>query len=105
MEKQDLPKSVIAKAEEIYAKAKKEHHVPQMMKAYLTMMTWRGNISPDSIPVDMKGLEEWALQTDTEVQDRAVLYSILGELCIRKDFEKANRYLQLSLKDSWKLLD
>ena len=105
MEKQDLPKSVIAKAEEIYAKAKKEHHVPQMMKAYLTMMTWRGNISPDSIPVDMKGLEEWVSQKDTEVQDRAVLYSILGELCIRKDFEKANRYLQLSLKDSLKLLD
>ena len=53
MEKQDLPKSVIAKAGEIYVKAKKERNVPQMMKAYLTMMRWRGNISPDSIPVDV----------------------------------------------------
>ena len=104
MEKQDLPKSVIAKAGEIYVKAKKERNVPQMMKAYLTMMRWRGNISPDSIPVDVKGLEEWVSQKDTEVQDKAVLYSILGGLCIRDDFEKGNRYLQLSLKDSLKLV-
>ena len=38
MEKNDLPKSVLAKAEIIFAKAKTEHNVPQMMKAYLTMM-------------------------------------------------------------------
>jgi len=104
MEQKDLPKSVIAEAEKIYAKAKKERNVPQMMKAYLTMMAWRGNISPDSISVDIKGLEEWASQKDTEVQDKAVLYSILGGICIRDDFEKGNHYLHLSLKDSLTLV-
>ena len=96
---------MIAEAEKIYAKAKQERNVPQMMKAYLTMMTYRGNITPDSIPVDIKGLEEWAEASSTQVQDRAVLYSILGDICIRNDFEKGNRYLHLSLKDSLKLVD
>ena len=54
MEKKDLPKSVIAEAQRIYDKAKKERNVPQMMKAYLTMMNYRGQISPDSISVDIK---------------------------------------------------
>ena len=105
MEQKDMPKSVIAEAEKIYEKAKQERNVPQMMKAYLTMMTYRGNITPDSIPVDIKGLEEWAEASSTQVQDRAVLYSILGGICIRDDFEKGNRYLHLSLKDSLKLVD
>lgn len=100
MEKKDLPKSVIAEAEKIYAKAKSERNVPQMLKAYLTMMVNRGDISPDSISMDIIGLEEWASQKETEAQDKAVLYSILGEYCISDDFEKGNRYLHLSLKDS-----
>ena len=59
MKQKDLPKSVIAEAQRIYDKAKKERNVPQMMKAYLTMMDSRGSITPDSIQVDVKGLEEW----------------------------------------------
>ena len=105
MEQKDLPKSVIAEAQRIYDKAKKERNVPQMMKAYLTMMNSRGSITPDSIPVDIEGLEEWAEASSTQVQDKAVLYSILGGICIRDDFEKGNRYLHLSLKDSLKLVD
>lgn len=105
MEQKDMPKSVITEAEKIYAKAKAERNVPQMMKAYLTMMACRGNITPDSIAVDIKGLEEWAEASSTQVQDKAVLYSILGGICIRDDFEKGNRYLHLSLKDSLKLVD
>ena len=105
MEQKDMPKSVIAEAEKIYAKAKQERNVPQMMKAYLTMMTYRGSITPDSIAVDVKGLEEWAEASSTQVQDKAVLYSILGGICIHDDFEKGNRYLHLSLKDSLKLVD
>ena len=58
MEQKDMPKSVIAEAEKIYEKAKQERNVPQMMKAYLTMMDSRGSITPDSIQVDVKGLEE-----------------------------------------------
>ena len=103
MEKKDLPKSVIVEAQEIYQKAKNERNVPQMMKAYLTMMVYRESISPDSLAVDVKGLEEWAASSLTEVQDRAVLYSILGEEM--DDSEKRNEYLHLSLKDSMKLVD
>ena len=103
-EQKDLPKSVIAKAEEIYAKAKTERNVPQMMKAYLTMMEWRESISPDSMMMDVKGLEEWASSAQTEVQDKAVLNSILAGIFIRGDFEKGNQYLNLSLKDSLKLV-
>ena len=73
MEQKDLPKSVISEAQRIYDKAKSECNVPQMMKAYLTMMTCRGSIAPDSIPVDVKGLEEWAEASSTQVQDKAVL--------------------------------
>ena len=103
-QQKDLPKSVIAEAGTIYAKAKAERNVPQMMKAYLTMMTYRGHISPDSIAVDIRGLEEWASNPETEVQDKAVLYSILGGIRISDDFVEGNRYLNLSLKDSLKLV-
>ena len=103
MEQKDLPKSVIAEAQAIYQKAKAEQNVPQMMKAYLTMMVYRKSISPDSLAVDVKGLEEWAASPQTEVQDRAVLYSILGEEV--DDFDMSNEYLRLSLKDSLKLVD
>ena len=104
-EQKDLPKSVIAKAKEIFTKAKAERNVPQMMKAYLTMMDARGNISPDSMTLDVQGLEEWASSAQTEVQDKAVLNSILGGVCMSEDFTKANQYLNLSLKDSLKLVD
>ena len=77
--------------------------MPQMMKAYLTMMVYRKSISPDSLAVDVKGLEEWAASPQTEVQDRAVLYSILGGEV--DDFDMSNEYLRLSLKDSLKLVD
>ena len=103
MEQKDLPKSVIVEAQSIYLKAKAEHNVPQMMKAYLTMMVYRKSISPDSLAVDVKGLEEWATSPQTEVQDRAVLYSILGGEV--DDFDMSNEYLHLSLKDSLKLVD
>ena len=46
-EKKDLPKSVIAEAQKIFEKAKAEKNAPQMMKAYLTMMTYRGEIAPE----------------------------------------------------------
>lgn len=105
MEQKDLPKSVIAEAQEIYQKAKNERDVPQMMKAYLTIMAYRESISPDSLVVDVKGLEEWADSPQTEVPDRAVLYSVLGEITIKDDFEKGNGYLHLSLKDSMNLVD
>lgn len=101
----DMPKSAEAEAKKIYDKAKAEQNVPQLMKAYLAMMTYRGRISPDSIPVDVKALEEWVNRNDVEVHDKAVLYSILGGIHISEDFEKGDRFLKLSLKDSLSLVN
>ena len=75
LEKKDLPKSVIAGSQTIFEKAKAEKNAPQMMKAYLTMMAYRGEISPDSIEPDIKGLELWADNPLMSVPDRAVLHS------------------------------
>ena len=105
MEQKDLPASVIAEAQRIYNKAKEERNVPQMMKAYLSMMTWRGNISPDSLAVDIQGLEAWSQEPGLALQDKAVLNSILGGVFIREDFEKGDQYLKLSLKDSLMLVN
>ncbi len=100
LEKKDLPLSVIETANSIYVKAEKEKNVPQMMKAFLTMTAYRGAVSPDSLQVDMRKLEEWASSSGTSTQDRAVLYSLLGGVVIKNDFAKGDSFLKLSLKDS-----
>lgn len=103
LEQKDLPQSVISEAMKIYDKAKAEQNVPQMMKAYLTAMQYRSLLTPDSLKVDMKGLEQWASQTGS-VEDKAILYSILGEMTMTDNIKKGFDYLQLSLKDKDKLL-
>lgn len=103
LEQKDLPKSVISEAMKIYDKAKAEQNVPQMMKAYLTAMQYRSLLTPDSLHIDLKGLEQWAAQS-TRAEDKAVLYSILGEMTMSDSIKKGFNYLQLSLKDKDKLL-
>lgn len=98
LQKKDLPQSVVSASMKIYDKAKAERDVPQMMKAYLTAMQYRTLVTPDSLETDMKGLENWAKQTE-KAEDRAVLYSILGELTISKDVKQGFNFLQSSLKD------
>jgi len=103
--KKDLPKSAIVETRKIFKKAEAEKNVPQMMKAYLTMMAYRGEIAPDSIEVDRNYLKEWAEDKATSVADKAVLHSILAGLYIEQDFEKGNAYLHASLKDSLTLFE
>lgn len=98
LQKKDLPQSVVSASMKIYDKAKAERDVPQMMKAYLTAMQYRTLVTPDSLETDMKELENWAKQTE-KAEDRAVLYSILGELTISKDVKQGFNFLQSSLKD------
>lgn len=74
-----------------------------MMKAYLTAMQYRSLLTPDSLKVDMNGLEQWASQTGS-VEDKAILYSILGEMTMLADVKKGFGYLQASLKDKDRLL-
>ena len=96
-------RSVISEAMKIYDKAKAEQNVPQMMKAYLTAMQYRSLLTPDSLKVDMNGLEQWASQTGS-MEDKAILYSILGEMTMPADVKKGLGYLQASLKDKDRLL-
>ena len=103
LERKDLPKSVISEAMKIYDKAKAEQNVPQMMKAYLTAMQYRSLLTPVSLKVDMNGLEQWASQTGS-MEDKAILYSILGEMTMPADVKKGLGYLQASLKDKDRLL-
>ena len=103
LERKDLPKSVISEAMKIYDKAKAEQNVPQMMKAYLTAMQYRSLLTPDSLKVDMNGLEQWASETGS-MEDKAILYSILGEMTMPADVKKGLGYLQASLKDKDRLL-
>ena len=103
LERKDLPKAVISEAMKIYDKAKAEQNVPQMMKAYLTAMQYRSLLTPDSLKVDMNGLEQWASQTGS-MEDKAILYSILGEMTMPADVKKGLGYLQASLKDKDRLL-
>ena len=109
LEKKDLPKSVVEASQTIYSKAEREKNVPQMMKAFLTMMAYRNEISPDSLQVDIKKLEAWASDPQTKVPDKAVLSSILGEMIFstggKIPFEKADDWLKHSLKDSLALVD
>ena len=103
LEQKDLPQSVVAEAMKIYGKAKEEQNVPQMMKAYLTAMQYRSLLTPDSLKVDLKGLEQWAVQIGS-VEDKAILYSILGEMTLAEDVKRGFDYLQLSLKNKEQLL-
>ena len=103
LDRKDLPQSVISEAMKIYDKAKAEQNVPQMMKAYLTAMQYRSLLTPDSLKVDMNGLEQWASQTGS-MEDKAILYSILGEMTMPADVKKGLGYLQASLKDKDRLL-
>ena len=112
LEKKDLPKSVVEVAQTIYVKAEKEKNAPQMMKAFLTMMAYRNMISLDSLQVDLQKLETWASSSQTCVTDKAVLYSILGEMILLKgmdasqeEADKANDYLKKSLQDSLVLVN
>ncbi|MBR4923817.1 MAG: hypothetical protein IKY99_09440, partial [Bacteroidaceae bacterium] len=107
LEKKDLPKSVVDVAQTIYVKAEKEKNVPQMMKSFLTMMAYRNEISPDSLQVDLQKMETWASAPQTSIADKAVLYSIMGEIILLKgmdaseeEADKANNYLKKSLQDS-----
>lgn len=104
LEKDDLPKSVVEAAQDIYQNAEKEKNVPQMMKAFLTMTAYREIVSPDSLQVDIRKLEDWASSPETSKQDRAVLSSILAEMIIRTDFKKGDSYLKNSMKDSLLLI-
>lgn len=76
-QKKGLPKTVIKKTEEIYQKGEREKNSAQMLKAYMWRMKTQETLTPDSFYVGLKGLEQWAKQTDKPM-DRAVLHSLIA---------------------------
>ncbi len=76
-QKKSLPKTVIKLTDEIYQKGEKEKNSAQMLKAYMWRMKTQETLTPDSFYVGLKGLEQWAKQTD-QPMDRAILHSLIA---------------------------
>ncbi|MGL4851591.1 MAG: MG2 domain-containing protein [Phocaeicola sp.] len=103
-EQKDLPQSVVEEATKIYTKAKNERHLPQMLKAYLTRMQYRFRMAPDSLSVDVEALKKWAEESE-KVEEKAILYSILGEILPPSDRKLAYTYFVCSLVNRDELLN
>lgn len=73
----DLPQSVLKQTDLIYRKAEKEQNFPQMLKAAMTRMAFREQLSPDSFKVDAQQMEEWLKQVKNPA-DAAILHVLLG---------------------------
>lgn len=76
-QKKSLPKTVIKLTDEIYQKGEKEKNSAQMLKAYMWRMKTQETLTPDSFYVGLKGLEQWAKQTD-QPMDRSILHSLIA---------------------------
>ena len=59
LQEKGQPKSAIEVAEKIYKRAEKENNFGQQLKAGLSIMAMRQDISTDSVVVDVKKLEAW----------------------------------------------
>lgn len=105
LQKQDLPKSVLAEVDAIYRKAEAERNLPQMMKAFLTRSEYQVALTPDSAEVERERLQRWA-QEEKDPMARAVLNSLMGSLILQKnasDIQTAIGYFRKSFegKDEW----
>ena len=78
-EKKSLPQTVIKLTDQIFRKGEKEKNSPQMLKAYMWRMNYQESLTPDSFYVSLKGLEQWAKQSDKPM-DRAILHSLIAGL-------------------------
>ena len=104
MVKKDLPQSVVKEAEVIFEKAKEEQNVPEMVKAYLTIMRYHGHVSGDYWQEDIDKLKQWAEEEASPVY-KAALYSVLGtELMNAMKAKEAIPYLRRSLEHAEILL-
>ena len=103
LEKKDLPQTVIYEATKIYEKAKLENNTSQMIKAYLTVMEYKNDISPDSIKIDVEGIEQWAQKTD-DYKEKAILYTILANITLSTNPMKGFEYVKSSIANAAELV-
>jgi hypothetical protein len=105
--RKDLPKTVVAEAQLIYMKAEREKNVPQMIKAYLTSMHYRGYQSSDFKKEDLARLKQWA-EEETSVAYKASLYSILGTELLKvygENLKEGVESIRHSLADAEALME
>lgn len=102
--KKDLPQSVIKNVQAVYDKAQSEKNFSQMTKAFVTIMSSRYNISPDSFKVDVARLETMISECRNSA-DCAVLHAIAGDAYARvsnvslgRDAETVEHYKTLAEK-------
>lgn len=73
----DQPRTVVSESRRLYEMAEQHNNLPQMLRAYLTFMQYRGELSPDSIAIDKAKLVQWQQQT-ADVVERSLLSFVLG---------------------------
>ena len=107
LQKKDLPKSVMQKANMIYAKAKKEQNVPQLMKAQLVRASEQVKLTPDSADTEINRLKAWA-EKESDETTAAMLYHVIGNIAMQKsepDWKEALYAYHRSLRNREILLN
>ncbi len=61
-QKKELPQSMQAVVLDIYKNAERERNIPQLLRAGLTLMASREDVSPDSIWIDAQRFESLSEQ-------------------------------------------
>lgn len=99
----DLPELAAQKASRIYKLAQREQNVPQMLKAWLTLMNQHEMRTPDSWNDDVKELERWENAEPDSIK-RSVVAMVLAMNYLSKDVEKALHYINRALESKALLL-
>lgn len=89
-QKKSLPQTVVKLTGQIYRKAEQEKNVPQMLKAYLCREAYQERLTPDSLYVNLRNLENWAKSEQNPVS-KAILHSLLAREYA--DYMRYNRQL------------
>ena len=61
-QKKSLPQTVVKLTGQIYRKAEQEKNVPQMLKAYICREAYQERLTPDSLYVNLRNLQEKKLE-------------------------------------------
>lgn len=97
LDKDDLPRKVIDKAQNIYDKASQEKNFPNMMKAWKVLVEKKTDIDPDSFRIEMLPEVKCSNSAERAVYDAimATAYLSMNDTHIRDfDEETQNEYKQ-----------
>lgn len=73
----DQPRTVVIESQRLYEMADQNNNLPQMLRAFLTYMQYREELSPDSFAIDKAKLVQWQQQTQ-DIVDRSLLSFVLA---------------------------